>query len=37
LPNGTSFLVRVKGMPESIVFGPFPESDEAELYTLQLI
>lgn len=37
LPSGTSLLVRVKGMPESIVFGPFPESDEAELYTLQLI
>lgn len=36
LPRGTSLLVRVKGMPESIVFGPFPENDEPELYTLRL-
>ena len=37
LPEGSSYLVRVKGMPEAIVFGQFPESDEAELFTLRLI
>ena len=36
LPDGTSYYARVKGMPEAIVFGPFPEGDEPELYTLKL-
>lgn len=37
LPNGTSYFARVKGAPQAIVFGPFPEGDETELYTLRLI
>jgi len=36
IPPGTSYYARVKGMPESLVFGSFPEGDEPELYTLKL-
>jgi len=37
LPEGSSYLVRVKGAPEAVVFGPFPDNDEPELYTLKLV
>lgn len=36
LPVGTSYLARVTGSPEAVVFGPFPENDDPELYTLRL-
>jgi hypothetical protein len=36
LPEGTSYLVRVTGAPEAVVFGPFPDNDDPELYTLRL-
>ena len=35
--RGTSYFAKVKGMPETLVFGPFPEDDQPELFTLQLI
>lgn len=31
-----SYFVRLAGLPEALVFGPYPQSDEAELYTLNL-
>lgn len=36
LDPGTSYFVKVEGAPESIVFGPLPESDEADLYRMTL-
>lgn len=33
---GQSYYVRVKGEPESIIFGSFPEGTEADLYCLKL-
>ncbi len=36
LDAATSYYVKVQGAPDSIVFGPFPESDEAELYRVTL-
>ncbi len=35
--SGTSYFAKVKGMPETLVFGPFPEGDQPELFTLKLI
>ena len=37
LPEGSSYLVKVKGAPEALVFGPFPDQDDPELYTLKLV
>ena len=31
-----SYYVRVSGLPDCLSFGPFPDTDEAELYTLSL-
>ncbi len=36
LEPGESYFVKVKGYPAYVVFGPFPEEDQAELYTMKL-
>ncbi|MGD9947347.1 MAG: hypothetical protein AB7U29_02580 [Desulfobulbus sp.] len=35
--EGMSYFAKVTGMPELLVFGPFPEGDEPELFTLKLV
>ena len=37
LTAGESYFVRVVGMPSRVLFGEFPEQDEAQLHVLQLI
>ena len=37
VPNGTSYYAKVKGMPEALVFGSFPEGDDPELFTMRLV
>ncbi len=37
LNAGISYYVRVPACPDVLSFGPFPEEDEAELYTLTLV
>ena len=37
VPHGTSYFAKVKGMPEALVFGSFPEGDEPELFTVRLV
>ena len=36
LDSGASYFVRVQGEPESILLGPFPEGDDADVYVLHL-
>ena len=36
LNAGTSYYVRVPACPDVLAFGPFPETDDAELYTVAL-
>ena len=36
LDSGTSYFVRVKGLPESILFGPYSTQEEAEFYVVRL-
>jgi hypothetical protein len=33
---GTSYYVKFKGAPEGMLFGPFPEGDDPEMYVLDL-
>ncbi|MFO7875002.1 MAG: hypothetical protein R6U55_00275 [Desulfovermiculus sp.] len=37
LSASDSYYVQVQGMPRSLLFGPLPEADTAELYRLQLV
>ena len=37
LNAGTSYYVRVPACPDVLCFGPFPDTDEAELYTVALV
>lgn len=36
LDSDSSYFLRVKDEPESVLFGPFPEGDDAEVYVLHL-
>ena len=36
MDSGLSYYIRVQGKPESILFGPVAEGDDAEVYTLNL-
>jgi len=36
LESGESYFIKVEGYPSYIVFGPFPEEDQVELFTLRL-
>ncbi|WP_165067363.1 hypothetical protein [Desulfovibrio sp. ZJ200] len=36
LSPAQSYFTRLAGLPEALVFGPYPSDDEAELYTLNL-
>ena len=36
LDSDSSYFLRVKGEPESVLFGPFSEGDDAEVYVLHL-
>jgi len=36
LDSDSSYFLRVKGEPDSVLFGPFPEGDDAEVYVLHL-
>jgi hypothetical protein len=37
LSQQESYFVQVSGRPESILFGPFPENEDPELFTLKLV
>lgn len=34
--SGTSYFVKVSGNPASVLFGPFPEEDQGEVYVVTL-
>jgi len=36
LDSGSSYYVRIKDVPKAILFGPFAECDDAEVYILNL-
>jgi hypothetical protein len=36
LESYSSYFLRVKDEPESVLFGPFPEEDDADVYVLRL-
>ncbi len=36
LESDSSYFMRVKDEPESVLFGPFPEEDDADVYVLRL-
>jgi hypothetical protein len=36
LSEGESYFVRLTDYPATVLFGPFPEGDDADLFTLQL-
>jgi hypothetical protein len=36
LDGGSSYYVRVQGEPQSILFGPLAEEDDADVYILKL-
>jgi len=36
LDGNSSYFIKVDGYPGHIIFGPFPEEDNAEIYTLRL-
>jgi hypothetical protein len=37
LDSGQSYYVKVKGDPDALIFGAFPEGAEADLYSLKLL
>ncbi len=37
LSPAESYYVRVNGIPEALVFGPFPDADDAEVLTVSLV
>lgn len=37
LPPGTSYYVRVQGMPDRLLFGPYASAEEAEVHVVKLI
>ncbi|MFH1019079.1 MAG: hypothetical protein V1782_00500 [Pseudomonadota bacterium] len=37
LSPAESYFVRVTGTPESLVFGPFPDEDDAEVFTVSVL
>jgi len=37
LSPADSYYVRVNGVPEALVFGPFPDDDDAEVLTVSLV
>lgn len=36
LDSGSSYYVKVKGTPDALLFGPFPDQDDAETYSMTL-